>query len=99
MKKIFLLNLLTLSLSTTAFATTPKTNTTMTVDYENVQQLIKNQYAANEGCHGPDNAETNIMCQYSNAASKKLEQLGYCMPYDNKPVSDWEWHKCPKKSK
>lgn len=97
-KKICILSAIVLCVSNIAFAAPQKSNTTMSIDYENIQQLIKNQYAAREGCKSiQQTPETSIMCQYADAASEKLNQLGYCMEDDSKPTSEWQWHKCSKK--
>lgn len=97
MKKLALLSALALSLPTISFAAPQKSNTTMAVDYENAQQLLKNVYAANEGCHSiKETPETSIMCQYSDAAQKKLIQLGYCFgDNDEQSMAEKEWKKCP----
>lgn len=70
----------------------------MSIDYENIQQLIKNQYAAHEGCRSiKETPETSIMCQYADAASDQLTKLGYCLGDKNQSMADKQWKKCSKK--
>lgn len=74
--------------------------TTMPVYYENIQELIKNEYASQDSCRsGRETTEVSIMCAYADAAERKLEKLGYCGSYEDKPVSEWKWHKCSKKER
>ncbi|MUG81430.1 hypothetical protein [Commensalibacter melissae] len=70
----------------------------VSVEYGNIKQLIKNYYASQDFCKGSskNDGETDIMCNYANAAVKKLDQLGWCFGYDDQPESDKEWIKCPK---
>lgn len=89
MKKIILLSIVALSFSNLSYAAPQKSDTTMTVDYENIQQLIKNQYAAREGCRSiKETPETSIMCQYADAASDQLTKLGYCMGEGSQSEAD-----------
>ncbi|CAI3953373.1 unnamed protein product [Commensalibacter communis] len=100
MKKLLLASVLALALPSVALAAPQQSNTTMTVDYENVQQLIKNQYAAREGCRSiKETPETSIMCQYADAASAQLTKLGYCYGDENQSMADSLWKKCSKSSK
>ncbi|CAI3958576.1 hypothetical protein [Commensalibacter papalotli (ex Botero et al. 2024)] len=69
----------------------------MSIDYENIQQLIKNQYAARAGCHSiKETQETSIMCQYADAARDQLTKLGHCLGDENQSKADKQWKKCYK---
>lgn len=92
---------LVFALPITIQAADKKKDTFLSVKYENVQQLIKNYYYAQEFCKGSfeENAETYIMCNYRDAADEKLNQLGWCFGHDNQPESDKKWIKCKKNHK
>ncbi|MDI2091594.1 hypothetical protein [Commensalibacter oyaizuii] len=102
MKKLLLIAAFTLSVPTAAQAQ-QKSNTTIAVDYESPQQLIKNYYAAQEFCQSStkeNDPETTIMCNYRDAADIKLNQLGYCFgDNDEQSMAEREWKKCSQRSK